>query len=203
VGLPLAADATRVGLTVVGYDTCPAVVRGLNSGQSHIADVSPAEVAAMLARGFRATADEVTVGTPSTIVICVPTPLTPDRGPDLAPVRSAAELSARLLRPGSLVVLESTTYPGTTDEVVRALLEKQSGLSAGPGFSLAFSPERVDPGNTEFGFRNTPKVVGGHTPSCTEAAALFYSKLCDQVIRAAPSCGVESPAFSVAMPGMP
>jgi nucleotide sugar dehydrogenase len=185
VGLPLAAEATRSGLTVVGYDISPAVVSGLNSGESHIADVPPPEIAAMLARGFRATTDEFTIGAPATIVICVPTPLTAGGGPDLTAIKSAAELAARLLRPGSLVVLESTTYPGTTDEVVRPLLEKRSGLSAGLDFSLAFSPERIDPGNPDFGIRNTPKIVGGLTPSCTEAAALFYGKLCDQVVRAA------------------
>jgi UDP-N-acetyl-D-glucosamine dehydrogenase len=184
VGLPLAAEATRSGLTVVGYDVSPAVVSGLNSGSSHIGDVSPAEIAAMLACGFRATADETTIGTPGTIVICVPTPLTADGGPDLTAVKSAADLAARLLRPGSLVVLESTTYPGTTDEIVRPLLEKGSGLSAGLEFSLAFSPERIDPGNPDFGIRNTPKVVGGFTPSCTDAAAAFYGQFCDQVIRA-------------------
>jgi UDP-N-acetyl-D-glucosamine dehydrogenase len=184
VGLPLAAEATRSGLRVVGYDISPAVVSGLNSGESHIADVSSGEIAAMLARGFCATTDEITIGAPDTIVICVPTPLAADGGPDLTAIKSAAGMSARLLQPGSLVVLESTTYPGTTDEVVRPLLEKGSGLSAGLDFSLAFSPERIDPGNPDFGIRNTPKVVGGLTPSCTEAAALFYGKLCDQVVRA-------------------
>jgi UDP-N-acetyl-D-glucosamine dehydrogenase len=185
VGLPLAAEATRAGLTVVGYDISPSIVSGLNSGQSHIADVSSGEIAAMLAQGFRATTDKVIIGAPSTIVICVPTPLTADGRPDLAAIESAAEISARLLRPGSLVVLESTTYPGTTDEVVRPLLEKRSGLTAGLDFFLAFPPERIDPGNPDFGIRNTPKVVGGLTPSCTEAAVVFYSKLCDHVVRAA------------------
>ena len=185
VGLPLSVEATRAGLSVVGYDISPDVVTGLNSGRSHIGDVSSDEIAAVLAQGFRATADEGTIGTPGTIVICVPTPLTADGRPDLAAVMSAAEISARLLRPGSLVVLESTTYPGTTDEVLRPLLEKRSGLSAGLDFSLAFSPERIDPGNPDFGIRNTPKVVGGITPSCTHAAALFYGKLCDKVVRAA------------------
>lgn len=185
VGLPLAAEAVRAGLTVVGHDSSPDIVSGLNSGQSHIADVSAGEIAAMLAQGFRATTDETTIDDPGTIVICVPTPLAPDGAPDLTAVRSAAEMSGRLLSPGSLVVLESTTYPGTTDEVVRPLLEKLSGLTAGLDFSLAFSPERIDPGNPDFGLRNTPKVVGGLTPSCTDAAVLFYSKLCDQVVRAA------------------
>jgi nucleotide sugar dehydrogenase len=99
-------------------------------------------------------------------------------------VRGAAEVTGRLLRPGMLVVLESTTYPGTTDEVVRPLLEKASGLTAGTEFSLAFSPERIDPGNPDFCIRNTPKVVGGQTPSCADAAERFYGKLCDQVVRA-------------------
>jgi nucleotide sugar dehydrogenase len=185
VGLPLAAEATRCGLIVTGYDLSDAVVSGLNVGRSHIADVSGDEVAAMLMSNFRATTDEASIGLPSTIVICVPTPLTADNGPDLTAVKSAAEMSARLLRPGSLVVLESTTYPGTTDEIVRPLLERGSGLKAGPDFALAFSPERIDPGNTVFGIRNTPKVVGGVTPSCTAAAAAFYGKLCDHVVQAA------------------
>jgi UDP-N-acetyl-D-glucosamine dehydrogenase len=185
VGLPLVAEALRADLTVVGYDVTTEIVSGLNAGRSHIADVSSTEVTAMLARGFRATTDESTIGRPNTIVLCVPTPLGADGGPDLTAVKSAAKMAGRLLVPGSLVVLESTTYPGTTDEIVRPLLEKQSGLSAGLDFSLAFSPERIDPGNPEFGLRNTPKVVGGLTPSCTDAAVLFYSKLCDQVVRAA------------------
>jgi nucleotide sugar dehydrogenase len=184
-GLPLVAEAIRSGLAVVGYDIDPLLVRDLNAGRSRITDVSAADVAAMLAHGFRATDDETATGTPATIVICVPTPLTADRIPDLSSVRSAVEVSSRLLRPGTLIVLESTTYPGTTDEVVRPLLEKGSGLRAGSDFWLAFSPERIDPGNPYFGVRNTPKVVGGVTPSCTSAAAAFYGKLCDQVVQAA------------------
>jgi len=185
VGLPLAAEATRCGLIVTGYDPSDAVVSSLNAGRSHIADVPGDEVEAMLKSNFRATSDEASIGSPGTIVICVPTPLTADNGPDLTAVKSATEMSARQLRPGSLVVLESTTYPGTTDEVVRPLLERESGLKAGQDFALAFSPERIDPGNTVFGIRNTPKVVGGVTPSCTAAAAAFYGKLCDHVVQAA------------------
>jgi nucleotide sugar dehydrogenase len=185
VGLPLAAEATRCGLIVTGYDPSDAVVSSLNAGRSHIADVPGDEVEAMLKSSFRATSDEASIGSPSTIVICVPTPLTAENGPDLTAVKSATEMSARQLRPGSLVVLESTTYPGTTDEVVRPLLERESGLKAGQDFALAFSPERIDPGNTVFGIRNTPKVVGGVTPSCTAAAAAFYGKLCDHVVQAA------------------
>jgi nucleotide sugar dehydrogenase len=185
VGLPLAAEAARCGLTVVGYDPDHAVVSGLNVGRSHVGDVSGDEVHAMLAGGFLATDTEDAVGWPAAIVICVPTPLTADNGPDLGAVRSAAAMASRRLRPGALVVLESTTYPGTTEEVVRPLLEKGSGLTAGLDFSLAFSPERIDPGNPAFGIRNTPKVVGGVTPSCTDAAAAFYGTICDHVVRAA------------------
>src|SRR4029077_16267411 len=115
-----------------------------------------------------ATADLAAAGAQDVIVICVPTPLSEADGPDLGAVRAAAQTAGRLLRPGTLVSLESTTYPGTTDEVVRPLLEKASGLSAGVDFSLAFSPERIDPGNPEYGLVNTPKIVGGVTPSCAD-----------------------------------
>jgi UDP-N-acetyl-D-glucosamine dehydrogenase len=184
VGLPLACEAAFSGLKVVGYDLNGEVVALLNSGRSHVGDVSAADLAEMLAKGFRATAAESDVGTPDTVVICVPTPLGPASAPDLTAVRAATEMAGRLLKPGMLIVLESTTYPGTTDEVVRPVLEKASGLTAGVEFSLAFSPERIDPGNPRYGIRNTPKVVGGHTPSCTEAAARFYGQFCDQVVRA-------------------
>ena len=133
--------------------------------------------------GFRATTDETEIGPRPTAVICVPTPLSDDGGPDLGAVTvGRAARSARHLRPGMLVVLESTTYPGTTDEVVRPILE-ESGLIAGSDFHLAFSPERIDPGNEQFGARNTPKVVGGHTPDCTDRAATFYGRFVDTVVR--------------------
>ena len=185
VGLPFAVEASRSGLTVTGFDTSQAVVDGLNSGRSHIPDVADDDIRVLLQGGFRATVDETTIGPPGTIVICVPTPLADDKGPDLSAVISAVTVAGGLLRPGVLVVLESTTYPGTTDEIVRPLLEERSGLRAGTDFSLAFSPERVDPGNPDFGIRNTPKVVGGITSSCTEAAEMFYGKTCAQVIKAA------------------
>src|SRR2546421_352043 len=137
------------------------------------------------ARGFRATSDEAEIGPQDVIVICVPTPLSTADGPDLGAVRAAAETAGRLLRPRTLVSLESTTYPGTTDEVVRPLLEKGSGLTAGIDFSLVFSPERIDPGNPEYGLVNTPKIVGGVTPSCADAAIAFYEAICEQVVRAA------------------
>jgi len=185
VGLPLAVQAVRSGFRVTGYDTSVQIAGGLNAGRSHVDDVTDEEVAAMRARGFRATADEAGLEPQDVIVICVPTPLSEADGPDLGAVRAAAKTAGRLLRPGTLVSLESTTYPGTTEEVVRPLLEKASGLSAGIGFALAFSPERIDPGNATFGIRNTPKIVGGVTPSCAEAAAGFYGQICEQVVRAA------------------
>jgi nucleotide sugar dehydrogenase len=184
VGLPLAREAALSGLRVTGFDVNEAVVERLNSGVSHVGDIADADVAEMIRGGFHATAREVEIRSPGTIVICVPTPLSVDGMPDLRAVRAASELAGRVLRPGSLVILESTSYPGTTDEVVRTLVEKISGFAAGTDFSLAFSPERIDPGNEKYQLRNTPKVVGGHTWACTEAAVRFYSRLCDQVIRA-------------------
>ncbi len=184
VGLPLAAEAVRAGLNVTGFDIKQAAVDGLNSGRSHIDDLTDADVATMVEHGFRATTDLADCEDPDVIVICVPTPLSESDGPDLTAVRAATKSAGKILRNGTLVVLESTTYPGTTDEVVRPLLEKASGLTAGLGFNLAFSPERIDPGNPVYGVRNTPKVVGGVTAACTEAAASFYGHVCDTVVRA-------------------
>ncbi|HLH83435.1 MAG TPA: nucleotide sugar dehydrogenase [Trebonia sp.] len=184
VGLPLAAEAVRAGLNVTGLDVRQATVDGLNGGRSHIDDLTDADIAAMVAGGFRATTDVAECGDPDVIVICVPTPLSESDGPDLTAVRAATESAGKLLRAGTLVVLESTTYPGTTGEVVRPMLEKASGLTAGLDFHLAFSPERIDPGNQVYGIRNTPKVVGGISPRCTDAAARFYGQVCDTVVRA-------------------
>ncbi|HLK74245.1 MAG TPA: nucleotide sugar dehydrogenase [Streptosporangiaceae bacterium] len=184
VGLPLAIQAARSGFRVTGLDTSEKIVAGLMAGRSHVDDVSDAEIAEMLSQGFRATADETGLGPQDVVVICVPTPLSEADGPDLSAVRAATATAARLLKPGTLVSLESTTYPGTTEEVVAPLLEKGSELTAGIDFSLAFSPERIDPGNPVYGFANTPKIVGGLTPSCTDAAAAFYAQICDQVVLA-------------------
>lgn len=184
VGLPLAREACLAGLGVVGYDLNGDVVDRLNSGLSHVDTVSDQDVSNMVAKGFRATTTEKETGEPQTAVICVPTPLSSDGLPDLAAVCETAKLAGRILRPGMLVVLESTSYPGTTEEVVCPLLEQVSGLRAGSDFSLAFSPERIDPGNRVYGLRNTPKVVGGYTAVCADAAARFYSKMCDEVVRA-------------------
>ncbi|MBB4933933.1 nucleotide sugar dehydrogenase [Lipingzhangella halophila] len=183
VGLPLAHEASRAGLKVTGLDVTPAVVDGLNSGTSHIDDLTGADIAQMHDSGFRATTDPSVVGETESIVICVPTPLSAEGGPDLSAVAAAAESVAEHLRPGTLVILESTTYPGTTDEFVRPLLEK-SGLTAGTDFHLAFSPERIDPGNAAFGVANTPKVVGGLTERCGALAATFYGKFVHNVVQA-------------------
>lgn len=182
VGLPLAQEASRAGMSVIGFDIDKTVVDTLNTGRSHVDDLSDDDIAEMLAYGFRPTTDESTIGEADVVVVCVPTPLSDDRGPDLSAVESAATAVSRHLRTGMVVILESTTYPGTTDEVVRPILE-QSGLVAGHEFHLAFSPERIDPGNKEFGTHNTPKVVGGHTPACVERAAGFYERFVGTVVR--------------------
>ncbi|HET7802028.1 MAG TPA: nucleotide sugar dehydrogenase [Humibacillus xanthopallidus] len=181
VGMPLAQAAVDAGLAVVGLDANASVVASLTAGRSHVDDLSDEDVATMLAAGFVPTTDAAALAEAAVAVICVPTPLGEEGGPDLTAVRSAAATIARHLRPGTLVVLESTTYPGTTDEIVRPLLEA-SGLVAGTDFHLAFSPERVDPGNTAYGIGNTPKVVGGLTPACTQAACDFYARFVDTVV---------------------
>jgi UDP-N-acetyl-D-glucosamine dehydrogenase len=183
VGLPLAREAARAGMSVVGLDVAPDRVEALNRGRSQIDDVTDDEVATMCASGFRATDDEAQAGPADVVVICVPTPLSSSTGPDLGAVIAATRSVGRRLQPGGLVVLESTTYPGTTDEVVRPILEQESGLVAGIDFHLAFSPERIDPGNREFGTANTPKVVGGYTPACADCAAAFYARFVDTVVR--------------------
>jgi nucleotide sugar dehydrogenase len=183
VGLPLAQEASRAGLAVTGLDVSAGVVDGLNAGRSHVDDLSDADISEMLERGFTATTDASVIADAHAVVICVPTPLTPEGGPDLGAVLGATRAIGEHLQPGQLIVLESTTYPGTTDDEVRPVLEA-GGLAAGRDFHLAFSPERIDPGNPEFGMRNTPKVVGGHTEACTDAAADFYSRFVDTVVRA-------------------
>lgn len=184
VGLPLVMEAVRSGLIVVGLDKDPQRVLNLNAGRSHVDELSDQDVAAAVRAGFSATTDPEAIADTGVVVLCVPTPLDADRTPDLSAVRAAVVSAARWLRPGILVVLESTTYPGTTEEVVRPLLEKGSGLVAGRDFHLAYSPERIDPGNRRFTLRTIPKIVAGLTPACADAAVSFYSKVCDHVVRA-------------------
>jgi len=182
VGLPLALEATRAGHHVLGLDISEEVVCGLTRGLSHVDDLDNEDVRDMLALGFAATSDFSRLVEAQTVVICVPTPLSGEGAPDLVAVQAAVRNVAAHLHPGMLIVLESTTYPGTTDEMVRPVLEA-SGLVAGVDFHLAYSPERIDPGNARFGPKNTPKVVGGHTPACTTAAVAFYASFVDTVVR--------------------
>ncbi|MEV4376527.1 nucleotide sugar dehydrogenase [Streptosporangium sp. NPDC049644] len=182
VGMPLAKEATAAGLRVIGFEVDPVKIAALNAGRSYIDDLTDADLEHMLAGGFTATGDESVLADSRTIVICVPTPLDEDHRPDLSAVEGATGTVARNLRAGSLVVLESTTWPGTTDEVARPILEEGSGLTAGTDFHLAFSPERIDPGNPKYGLRNTPKVVGGYTSACKDRAVGFYSQFIEQVV---------------------
>jgi len=182
VGLPLAQAAVLSGLKVTGLDLNKNIVSGLTSGKSHIDDLSDFEINEMLERGFSATTDAICISQADVVVICVPTPLSSDGGPDLGAVTSATQSVSENLKSGTLVILESTTYPGTTEEIVLPILEK-SGLKLGE-FQLAFSPERIDPGNQVFGMTNTPKVVGGVDVKSGDSAVSFYSKFVDSVVRA-------------------
>ncbi|GAB2626927.1 nucleotide sugar dehydrogenase [Streptomyces capparidis] len=182
-GLPLAQAAVAAGMDVIGYDRDERTVAGLNSGRSPVDDLTAADVRRMLAAGFRATSDTAVLGQARVAVICEPTPLTEQRVPDLTAVTTAARTLAAQLRPHTTVILESTVYPGTTEDVLGPLLET-SGLRRGAEFHLAVSPTRADPGNRAFGIANTPKVVGGATPACTDAAAAFYSRITERVVRA-------------------
>ncbi|MCP2284472.1 nucleotide sugar dehydrogenase [Promicromonospora umidemergens] len=182
VGLPLVQAAVSAGYDVVGLDVNERVVADLNAGRSHVDDLSDDAIAGLLAEGFRASADEAVIRSADVVVVCVPTPLSADGGPDLGAVTGATQAIARNLRPGTLVVLESTTYPGTTEEVVQPILESVSGLAAGTDFHLAFSPERIDPGNPVYGMHNTPKVVGGSTSEASQRAADFYGKFVETVV---------------------
>ncbi|MEU2747337.1 nucleotide sugar dehydrogenase [Streptomyces collinus] len=183
VGLPLARSAAAAGLKVVGLDRSRRVVEGLNAGRSHVDDISDAEVRAMLEQGFEAVDRADVIAGAAAVVVCVPTPLTEHGAPDLGAVHAAVDDIAAHLTAGTLVVLESTTYPGTTDEVVRPRLEA-GGLRVGIDFHLAFSPERIDPGNPSFGLENTPKVVGGITADCTKAARALYERFVNRVVEA-------------------
>ena len=183
VGLPLAQEAVKAGLQVIGFEQNTARVADLNNGRSHVDDISDAEVRTMVEAGYRASADPADLGGADAIVICVPTPLTIDGAPDLSAVRGAVGSIAENLTDGTLVVLESTTYPGTTEEVVLPILEA-GGLRLDQHFYLAFSPERIDPGNPHYGLANTPKVVGGVSDRSTDVAVAFYSRFVDTVVRA-------------------
>jgi UDP-N-acetyl-D-glucosamine dehydrogenase len=182
VGLPLSVEFAEAGLQVTGFDLSAAKVEAVSRGESYIKDIPSARLASVVRSGrLRARRDFEALSECDAIVICVPTPLGKTKDPDLAMVVAAARAIARHLHAGQLVVLESTTYPGTTEELILPILE-EGGLEVGQSFFLAFSPERVDPGNARYNTRNTPKIIGGVTPDCTAVAQLLYAKAVDTVI---------------------
>jgi len=182
VGLPLAVEFCRAGFDVTGFDVDATKAREINAGRSYIGDVSSEELAACVATGrLRGTTDMSQLAEMDVVDICVPTPLRKTKDPDMSYVVSASEEIAKYLHAGMLIVLESTTYPGTTAEVLQPMFEAK-GLAVGRDFYLAFSPERVDPANARFTTKNTPKVVGGTTPACIEVAAALYRTSIDTVV---------------------
>jgi UDP-N-acetyl-D-glucosamine dehydrogenase len=182
VGLPLAVELAKAGYRVLGYDISQRVVDGLNNGHSHIKDISDAQLAEAVKNGrFSATTDPLRLGEPDAISICVPTPLSKFKDPDVSFIVAATDAVKRTLRKGQAIILESTTYPGTTREIMLPALAG-TGLKVGEDFFLAFSPERVDPGNPRYGTRNTPKVVGGITPVCLEVAIALYQPAIDTLV---------------------
>lgn len=180
VGLPLAEALCEVGDTVLGFDVNEGVVARLNSGSSHIDDISDESLSRMISAGYRATSDPRDLASADVIVICVPTPLEPTGAPDLTYVESASNMVAEHMKQGALVILESTTYPGTTKNLLRPKIEER-GRVLDTDFLLAFSPERIDPGNAKFNIRNTPKIVGGESAKSGEAAANFYKRFVSEI----------------------
>jgi UDP-N-acetyl-D-glucosamine dehydrogenase len=183
VGLPLAVEFAKQGFKVIGLDLDSRKVRAINAGESYIPDVPTAEVQALTASGkLSATTDYAALREADAVSICVPTPLRKTRDPDMSYVIASADEVAKYAHLGFLIILESTTYPGTTDEILLPRL-KARGYTIGSDIFLAFSPERIDPGNKNYGIRNTPKVVGGYTPDCTEAVYALYATAIEKVIK--------------------
>jgi len=182
VGLPLAVEYAKAGFPVTGIDLSTAKVDRVNAGNSYIADIHAAEFKPLVESGkLCATTDFSVIADLDTVNICVPTPLRKTKDPDMSYIVAATQEIARYFHKGMLIILESTTYPGTTDELVLPMLEK-SGLKVGEDFFLCFSPERVDPGNAKFQTKNIPKVVGGTTPACTEIGRIFYQQALEHVV---------------------
>ena len=182
VGLPLAVEKAKVGFDVIGYDRNPIRVDQVNQGLNYIRDVRDADLAEMVENGkIRATTDFSSLGSCDCIVICVPTPLTVNKEPDITYIRAVANEIVKSLHAGQLISLESTTYPGTTEDVLQRIFS-ESGLRIGEDYFLSFSPERVDPGNARYTTKNTSKVVGGVTPACLDVATCFYQQTISSVI---------------------
>jgi len=182
VGLPLAVEYAKAGFPVTGIDLSVSKVNRVNAGESYIKDIDSAEFKPLVDAGkLRASTDFSVIADLDTVNICVPTPLRKTKDPDMSYIVAATEEIAKYLHPEMLIILESTTYPGTTDELVLPMLEK-SGLKVGDDFFLCFSPERVDPGNPKFQTKNIPKVVGGTTPACTDVGRLFYQQALENVV---------------------
>jgi UDP-N-acetyl-D-glucosamine dehydrogenase len=182
VGLPLAVELAKAGYRVLGFDISERVVNGLNAGHSHVKDVSDAQLGEALGAGrFEATTDMSRMGEPDAVSICVPTPLSKFKDPDVSYIVAATDSVKRTLRRGQAIILESTTYPGTTREILQPALES-TGLTVGTDFFLAFSPERVDPGNAVWQTHNTPKVVGGITENCTRVACALYQPAIERLV---------------------
>jgi len=181
VGLPLVVAFAEAGEAVIAVDIDEAKVAAIAAGESYIEDISSERLAAVSSK-IEASADMRSLMQAEAILICVPTPLTPNREPDLGPLLAASRALGEVIQRGQLVVLESTTYPGTTREQLLPWLE-QGGLRIGDGLNVAFSPERVDPGRTDYTLHNTPKVIGGMTPECTERAAELYGRVCENLVR--------------------
>ena len=182
VGLPLAVELAKAGYRVLGFDVQQRVVDGLNAGRSHVKDVTDVQLQEAVQAGrFSATTDMTRLAEPDAVSICVPTPLSKFKDPDVSFIVAATEAVKRTLRRGQAIILESTTYPGTTREILLPALES-TGLKVGEDFFLAFSPERVDPGNPKYGTRNTPKVVGGITEDCRVVAVALYQPAIDTLV---------------------
>jgi len=181
VGLPLVVAFAEAGESVLAIDIDAAKVRAIGAAESYVEDVPSARLSGVAAR-IEASTEMERLAEPDAVLICVPTPLTANREPDLGPLLAAGRALGRVVRRGQLIVLESTTYPGTTREQLVPLLEAESGLKVGEDLNVAFSPERVDPGRTDFTLRNTPKVLGGITPACTERAVELYGLICDHLV---------------------
>lgn len=182
VGLPLAVELAETGFTVVGVDISERAVARINAGDSHVGDISSERLSRLVRAGqLRATTDYAAAGEADAISICVPTPLTKTKDPDISYITAAVDGLLPHVRAGQLVVLESTTYPGTTEELIADRLEKEKGLKVGENVFVAFSPERVDPGNPTWNTKNTPKVVGGVTPVCAEVARSLYAMALDKI----------------------